>query len=256
MTRVICACLLLLSACGDQLGEPRDVETRSLSVTATDALHIRVGAGRLEVFGDPDVTEVSVLATVRTLLPDSPKKDQNALDDLTFELGEVNGDLELLVSLSDAFTAWFVDVQVVVPAAMAVRVDDGAGDLVVTGVGAVVLDDDAGDAEVTIVAGDVTVTDGSGTLLVRDVGGNVSVVDDSGGVSVVGVSGDVRVLDTSGAILIERVEGHVEIDDTSGDIELTEVASARVRDGSGDIYLNGVGTWELAADDDGEVFGE
>lgn len=256
MRRVGLVAVVVAWGCGGELTDARDVETITLTAAplAGGTLDVRLGAGRLDVHGDPGVTEVAVTAVVRTLLPESPKKDLNALEDLRFELVEDDGQLELVVQLSDAFTAWYVDVDVSMPPDMFVAVEDGAGDMFIQAVAGAVIDDLGGDIELEDVPGRVEIRDGSGGIFLSAVGDGVDIVDGSGAIEMIDVTGDVDVVDTSGSIQAERVQGHVEIDDTSGDIHLTEVTSARVADGSGDIHLDRVGGWELVRDEDGEVF--
>jgi len=87
-----------------------------------------------------------------------------------------------------------LDLEIVVPAGVAVKIDDGSGSLRARKVASLEIEDGSGEMEIEDVAGDVAIDDGSGTIRVRDVGGDFTVRrDGSGGIHHEGVAGRVSV---------------------------------------------------------------
>ncbi|MEZ4241730.1 MAG: DUF4097 family beta strand repeat-containing protein [Myxococcota bacterium] len=190
---------------------------------------IDAGAGSLDVRGVPGLDKVQVTGTawasndallaqidvqvtcrddrvtIRTVIPDTNGREEAGVD--------------LVVELPPRFSA---------------TIDDGSGDLSVTGIAGVDLDDGSGNAVLTDLSGPVRIDDGSGDLRIERVAGPVSVEDGSGDLRVREVSGPVSVDDGSGDVDLAQIAGSVEVDDGSGDIALTDVQGAVVlHDGSG-----------------------
>ena len=117
-----------------------------------------------------------------------------------------------------------IDIEVVAPPTVALRIDDGSGSIDVAGFVA-----------------DVSIDDGSGSIDVHSVG-NLEIDDGSGSIEVSGASGDVYVNDGSGGLTIENVSGSVTIDDGSGSIRVKDVAQDLiiVDSGSGSVSFSGI----------------
>lgn len=95
------------------------------------------------------------------------------------------------------------------PSGLALDIEDGSGEIEISGVGATRIDDGSGSIDVRDVDGDLT--DGSGEIEVRDVRIRE---DGSGSIRAVEVSGDFIVdRDGSGGISVDRIGGRVETPD-------------------------------------------
>lgn len=128
-----------------------------------------------------------------------------------------------------------------VPSNTEVRVRNGSGDVVVTGVaGPVNLETSSGDIEVARIAQRTELSAGSGDIVLRDVRAEAVVTARSGDLQIEDVSGDLRAETTSGDIRIHRPGGKVSVRASSGDLEIDGVsADLRVTTGSGDCQIAG-----------------
>jgi len=205
-------------------------EVRNLELDARDfqRLFVDAGAGSLDVTGVDGLRRIEVKATI--VIPDV---NENAARDI------IDGKLRLsLESLGEAarlqsrFQHGFwgrrpnarVDLEVRIPANLALAIDDTSGSINVTNVSA-----------------SVWIDDSSGAITVRRVG-DLRIHDGSGSIEVAGASGDVFVDDGSGDIHIQAVGGSVTIDDGSGDIRVGNVGRELVilNDGSGDVSSSNI----------------
>jgi len=144
-----------------------------------------------------------------------------------------------------------LDLQVKVPARMALEIDDGSGEIEIAHVAAATIKDGSGEIEVNDVDGKLEIEDGSGEIEVRTAG-SVRIDDGSGEIEVRKVAGDVTIEDGSGEIHVAHVKGSVIINnDGSGDIEIVDVTrDVRIEsDGSGDIDVEEIGGDFIVADD-------
>jgi DUF4097 and DUF4098 domain-containing protein YvlB len=106
-----------------------------------------------------------------------------------------------------------MDLEVNLPAGVAVVIRDGSGSIKTNGTGALDVTDGSGSIDIDGVTGNVRITDGSGSIEVEKVTGNVVVTDDgSGAVNVSDVRGDFTVMRKgSGHIEYERISGKVSV---------------------------------------------
>lgn len=226
----------------------------TVSARALRGLNADVGAGRLDVVGDPELDQIQVEGTV---VHAAHHALDDVLDNLVFDL-EVIGDtafLDVFFVRDDFFPEPYVDVLVRLPAGLDLAVRDTSGDLDVRNVASARIDDTSGDLHVRSVGGPLVVLDTSGTLHIEQVKGPLRVEDESGHLSIREVLGDVEVVDTSGDLLVGDVTGEVRIEDTSGDIRVEAVPfRVEIRDGSGDIELRDVPNAAILEDESGEVF--
>lgn len=219
--------------------EPRKLElaadgVRTLVVRArAGSLAIRGGSGAgIVVRGTACAGKASDLAGIRLV----PTRSGDTVT-LAVEMPEDKGWGALQRSL---------DLELDVPARLALRVQDTSGDADVRGVASVEAEDSSGDLGIEAIAGDVSVRDSSGEIELRDIGGNVRIPSDSSGdITVREVRGNVGIdEDSSGSIAIADVGGDATVgSDSSGDIEFERITgSATVdRDSSGGIEADDVG---------------
>ena len=215
---------------GCQVREPRQ-ET----VNADGATKVRVEAkaGFLRITGEEGLTEVQARG-------EACARNRKAVEKVQLR-GERSGEeVRIVVDIPEGWSnGGVLDLEVRVPAGLAVDVQDSSGEVEVDGVASLRLGDGSGEVEVTDVDGDVYVHDGSGELDIVDVEGSVVLEDGSGEIDVEDVRGGVTVeRDGSGEIDIRGVEGDVVIRrDGSGDIHAADVGGDFTveKDGSGDI---------------------
>lgn len=155
-----------------------------------------------------------------------------------------SGDTLTIVARVDREKDWgwsdnaWMDLDIELPSALEVEIEDGSGDTVLRDLGKVRLEDGSGDVRIDKVAdlrlndgsgdieidgaGAVDIEDGSGDILVRAARGNVMIDEDgSGDIDINGVGGSVTVRDDgSGSIYVADVRGDFTVDsDGSGEIE-------------------------------------
>ena len=226
-----------------------------LDLDGVRAVQLVTGAGALRVTGSADVDTLTArgraCASSRARLDDvrlTASRDGNVL---VLRTETPRGGL--------FFSYAHLDLVVVAPDTLAIEIDDGSGEIVVSDVGSLRLTDGSGDVRVDRVAGDLILEDGSGDVEVHDVGGRLEVVrDGSGDLRLSGVGGSVEVVrDGSGEIDATGVGGSVRIgDDGSGGIRVENVrGEVRIeQDGSGDVDVRGVGAdFVLLRDGSGSV---
>lgn len=189
----------------------------SANITLVD---ISAGAGDLNVYSSPTATDISVIARVCS-------SRKSGLEGMGIDRLEQEGTQFLWAKIPEQRGGFFssgyafIDLDVTVPAGMAVALKDGSGDMSVSGTGNLKVDDGSGDARVFAIAGNVTIEDGSGDLTIEDVQGNVDVDDGSGEINIVKVGGAVTLRDGSGDIDVREVQMEVSIvEDGSGDVNV------------------------------------
>lgn len=206
--------------------EYSEVRNLELDASGLSEMFIDAGAGSMVVSGVEGSNEISVVATIRV---DTDDPDEGAkFVEKRLRLGlERDGDrAELQASFTPGW-GWgseaAVDLDVRMPARLALVIDDGSGPITVDAV-----------------SGTVRIDDGSGSIRVENAGA-MKIEDGSGSITIVGASGDVYVEDGSGSIDIRGVRGSVTVDDGSGDIEIDDVERDLVieEEGSGSLrYTN------------------
>ena len=154
-------------------------------------------AGSLDVNGRSGATEIR--ATGKPESPDAKLVATRSGSQLTIEA--VTPDDKAL------------DFEVVVPAGVAVKINDGSGELNVKNVGELDVTDGSGSIDIDGVTGNVRVSDGSGSIDVKNLSGSVTITDDgSGSVNVTDVRGDFTVLKKgSGHVEHARIGGRVSL---------------------------------------------
>ena len=204
-------------------------EVRDLHVDAAGVsdFFIDAGAGSMTVKGDAGADSITVKATIQVDEDDEEKAQKIIAKDLTLSLDR-KGDRVVLKSFFDnggwGDASGSIKLEVVMPAGIPLRVDDGSGSIIIEDIEA-----------------DVEIDDGSGSLKVFNVGA-VEIDDGSGSIVIKGASGDVSIIDGSGSITVEKVGGSVRIDDGSGSINVSDVEKDLIieEDGSGGLSVSNV----------------
>lgn len=226
-------------------------ETLTLDAESIESLSVEAGAGELIIRGDKSTTEISVVATV--------VGDEVDPGDYILSL-EASGTIAKLVAkvLKNSYNyknAAYIDVEVLMPEKIALKVEDGSGDAIVRDIANDVdVRDGSGDLEIHTIAGELTVDDGSGSILITTISGDTEVEDGSGALEILTISGDLSIDDGSGNLNVETVTGNVEIEDGSGRIRVENVTgTVTIDDGSGDIRVSHVADFKLLDDGSGSI---
>ena len=252
-------CLLLASGAASAWGGCEFSAERALDLDpgSAERLVLSVGAGELEVRGDPAIGQVQLRGRACA-------SSQELLDQIQFSGRSVDQRVEAEAQIPTLEGGWgsnkaYLDVTVVLPARMQVQLRDSSGDLSVRSVAAVKLSDSSGDINVSDIAGAVEIADSSGDIEVERVAGDVLVSNDSSGdISISEVEGSALVrVDSSGDIEFDGIRKDAEVDrDSSGSIEFANIGgNARVgSDSSGGIRATRVaGDFIVAKDGSGEI---
>jgi DUF4097 and DUF4098 domain-containing protein YvlB len=218
-------------------------------------LMVNALAGSLEVTGH-DVNTVTVNARVCS-------NKSKYLEQMNIDISETENKLELTVIIPYENSDWdadyaFVDLEVMVPRNLSVKLRDSSGDLVVRDANLNSVNDTSGNIRLEKIHGDLEIKDSSGDIHVRDMSGNLSIQDTSGRIDVRDVIGDVVIpMDSSGDIDIDTVTGLVTIKvDSSGSIRIENVTRDVTvhSDSSGDIRISSIqGSVKIGDDGSGNV---
>jgi hypothetical protein len=176
---------------------------------------------------------------------------ESALDALEYDITTQGSSLvmerpEASWSFFEQMRVAYVDVQIAMPSAMGLSVQDRSGDVEIDNIhGGITVQDRSGDVTLYNTGGLVTLRDRSGDLKVVEHQGDVVVESDrSGDINMRGIQGEVTVMsDRSGDIELQDIASHVHIeDDSSGDIEVDQIGGDFIvsNDGSGGISFDDV----------------
>jgi hypothetical protein len=211
----------------------------ALDLAGSERLSILAGAGDLRVTGHSGTQQAR--ARGKLCVSEEEWLEQAGL------LAEGGRAASITVELPDS-SGWslvgsryaYMDLEVDVPADIALDVRDSSGDIAIAGSGPVAIEDSSGDIDVQDVHGDVVLEDSSGDIDLVSIHGNVTVRQDS--------SGDIDGRRIEGAVRVEK--------DSSGDIRFREVRDDFVveRDSSGDIVADTIGgDFRVLKDGSGEI---
>lgn len=185
------------------------------SLDADQLLRLLAGGGALEVVGVDGLGEVRAVARACA-------SEEEYLNDLQLT-SKMQGNALLLETHYPSWgrSSWGnryarLDLRVEVPAGLAAEIQDGSGEMMVSGLGTVDIKDGSGGIVLTDILGDVRLEDGSGEITIRDVRGSVNVDDGSGEMALRSIGGDVRINDGSGEIEVQGVGGSLTVSDSSG----------------------------------------
>ncbi|MCP5091846.1 MAG: DUF4097 domain-containing protein [Gammaproteobacteria bacterium] len=205
--------------------EARDLE---LDAGSIGELKIHAGAGSMDIKGVPGLDRITVKAMV--IVPDADKDEAIKVIEkkMMLSLLDKGGRAQLDSWFEDG---WFgkgssarIDLEIKVPAGVAVSIEDSSGSI-----------------DVEDVLADLSINDGSGAIGLKNIA-SVSIDDGSGSIDVSMAAGDVAIVDGSGSIDVRSVQGSVTIDDGSGSIKVIDVEKDLiiVDDGSGGVSFSDV----------------
>jgi hypothetical protein len=210
-------------------------EDRDAFLALGDATLARIiaRAGKLEVQGHYGLEVIRVRG-------EACASARKALDQIELVTSRQGSEILIEAKIPDGrlFSRASLDLEIDVPATLALHIRDSSGEVKIHNAGALHMKDCSGGIVIEGIAGEVFVDDGSGSTRISDVRGNVALEDGSGDVSVTAIGGDVTLRDGSGDVKIERVEGDVTVtQDGSGDISASHVEGSFTveNDGSGDV---------------------
>jgi hypothetical protein len=221
-----------------------EVRNLDLDASGISDMFIEAGAGAIVVTGVEGSNDVVVVATITVDTNDADDGAKFIEERLRLSL-ERDGDRAELSADFRSGLGWgddaVIDLDVRMPAQVALVIDDGSGPIAVDGISSAVrIDDGSGPIELGN-SGDVDIDDGSGSIRLENTGA-VKIDDGSGSITIVGAAGDVYVEDGSGTIEIRGVAGTVTVDDGSGDIDIDDVEHDLIieEEGSGSLRYSNV----------------
>ncbi len=231
-----------------------DALVRRFATPAPGRLHVRAGAGRVQI----DATDTS--QTQVEVRPGRP--DDDAARDLVARTAvEERGDQVVVVvprrgaGFLRRSPELVISVQVPTGSSVEVATESadvrisgtldrvtsrtGSGDLVVQHAGEAQVQTGSGDTDLDHVDGAVRVQTGSGDLVARSVGGGCTVDSGSGDVRVLHVSGTLQANTGSGDVSVDDAEDDVAVNTASGDPIIGRVhrGDIRINSASGDISV-------------------
>lgn len=195
-------------------------------------VHVEAKAGSLRIIGEEGLGEVRAQG-------EACAPNRRALEKVQLRAERAGEEVRVVVDVPEGWGAGgALDLELRVPARLAIAVKDGSGGIEVDGVASLQVVDGSGEIEVSDVGGDVEIHDGSGDIDVVDVEGSVEVEDGSGGIELEDVRGGVLVRDGSGSMEIRGVGRNVVIErDGGGGVEVEDVGGDLVveRKGGGHV---------------------
>lgn len=247
-TRTLCIGLVILAIA--PVVSARDCEHRleleeAVDLSASERLVIRAAAGELRITGVPGSGQAIARGTVCASRAEWAEASRLVVEEgrearIVADLPDVHQGM----SFGNRYVS--MDLEIEVPAEVALDVSDSSGDIEIRDVGVLELSDSSGGIEIIGADGPVTLHDSSGDILVRDIGNSVTVVrDSSGDIEIADVRGPVRVeRDSSGSMDFNDIEGDVIVErDSSGSIRAERVTGDFVvmHDSSGGIRSRDIG---------------
>lgn len=238
--------LLLVSGSASAWGDCEFSARREATIDlgAARKLALATGAGDLKVVADAN-------ATTATASGKACASSEELLARIQLRTSTEGGVPTMKADMPQYESSWlgdtyaYLDLEVRVPASVALTLADSSGDVDVEGIASLDAHDSSGDLEVRDVGGEVKIVDSSGDVNVRNAGAVHVVNDSSGDLELSSITGDVQVdSDSSGDIDIDHVGGNAVVEsDSSGDIDFRNVTgNATVdRDSSGGIRATDVG---------------
>lgn len=226
-------------ACEHSAERNLDIDARAI-----DTLALSARAGELEIRGEPGLEQIVVRGRACA-------SDAERLADIRLTERRDGATAVVAVEMPEQDGGWFgnayqrLDLEIVVPARLALDVADTSGDAGIRGVNRATVKDSSGDLEIEDIAGQLLLTDSSGDIDVRGAGEVRVANDSSGDIDIADVSGSVAIdNDSSGDLIVRDVQGDARVDgDSSGDIRFADIGgSATVgNDSSGDIIADRIG---------------
>ena len=213
-----------------------------LPATGVATLEVLAQAGTLQIRGEPGLTQVRA----RGVACASREAD---LAQIRLVQRREGDRLVVAVEMPESSGLWDgqrrLDLELRVPARLALDVSDSSGEASIEGVASLRVQDSSGGLRIANVAGAVRVHDSSGSVDVRDVGSLHVPVDSSGDIVASNVRGDARIdVDSSGSIELRRIGGDARVDqDSSGELRFSGIGGGVTvgNDSSGDIVAEDVG---------------
>lgn len=212
----------------------------SLDLTDSEELRVIAAAGDLKIRGIPG----SNTATIKGQVCASKKEwlSQARIETNDGKRAQIAVELPAVSNDSSwrGHSYLYADLELEVPANLALDVRDSSGDIRIESVGMLAVSDSSGDLRIEDASGPVTVRDSSGDIELSDIQQDVIIESDS--------SGDIRGQHIDGGVLV--------MSDSSGDISFKDVGKDFIveKDSSGSISADRVGgDFQVMHDGSGEI---
>jgi len=223
--RTLTTLALLLTAAtasADIFGDCSFTEKRNVAAPAAGVSRIVIigRAGFLHVTGRRGAGEVRASGTACA-------SSRDLLSDTKLIIERRGSEVRVEAETPDNTGIWSsakLDFEVTVPDNVALRVEDGSGDLSIDNAASIDLSDGSGDITIRNVIGDLSVRDGSGDMNIDNVSGEVRINDGSGDIDISGAGSVEIASDGSGGADIRNVKHDVHIGNKgSGSVEVSDV---------------------------------
>lgn len=234
---ILCLLPVTLLACTAKAEECKDINF-TLDSNDIRTLTLDVGAGYLGIIGsDADDAAIEIQAEAcagsRSQLDEMDIVYERRGDTWVVETKAGDNSFNIFSLFNGSFDTR-IDIDLMVPAGLLLRIDDGSGDIDIRDVrGELVVDDGSGDLQITDITGPVRIDDGSGDIELRNIESRVEITDGSGDIYIDRVGGDVIIEDDgSGDIDVRDVRGDFTARNTgSGDVDFRDIGGRiQVRD--------------------------
>lgn len=194
---------------------------RSLSLDASELSTFDVYAkqGDIKIIGVDGSDTIEVKAKIRM----SDNRDY------TLELKESGSTAYFESYFSKGKNSWstgsqYIDLVVYMPSEMALKLEQGSGDLTVENIkNGLQLDDSSGDTNLTDIKGSLEIKDTSGDLDIRRTDGDITLEDGSGDIDIYDTTGNVRISDGSGDIYVKTAKSLTVLEGGSGDTDYSDI---------------------------------
>ncbi|WP_059102508.1 hypothetical protein [Shouchella shacheensis] len=244
---VLAAMLFMLAACNMVTYEYE--EEMEVSAEGIDELRVKHDQGRVTITGSDEVTSVQARATSSATAKDEEEAVRYGEEQMVFDM-EQEGDQIVVISevrQGQEARKGRIDVEIVMPASLAVDVEHRSGRLTIEDVdGGVTLYHGSGDTEVANLNGALSFTDGGsgmatiqqieGTLDVHKTSGSLSLRESGGAATLVMGEADIAIEQYDGSASVQNVSGAVNLLDINGDVKLkTQSEEVAVENVTGDV---------------------
>ncbi|MCL1124024.1 DUF4097 domain-containing protein [Shewanella surugensis] len=228
MILTLTGCIIYVEGASHAPLQYKQVKKR-LDTQNLHSLIANVGAGQLDIKGVAGLKAITVTADIYY-------HEDNAYVLTLKNRGEKAELIAKFAKRKNTQPKPYIDLSILVPAAMALTLNDGSGA-----------------AKINNVTADIHLNDGSGNISI--VGGHhLQINDGSGSIAIKNSSGNTQIIDGSGDMSIQNIIGNITIDDGSGDINVhTSQGNVTLGDGSGDINIHSTKGLTILSSSSGEV---
>lgn len=264
---VIPVLLLVLWATGARAYERDETLQKTISPQGAARIVVANSRGDVKVIGEKGRRDILCEYTKRIRGRDQDEADRlfNLMDvDMVREGNDLkisarypnrsNADRNILGFLMQYYAGLSVDLNILVPSGLDVKIVTSSGDVQLASVlGAAEITSASGDVEATLIGGDLKIDVSSGDMTVSGVTGKALLSGASGDIEAHKIKGSVRVQAASGDVVLSGIGGDLTAATASGDISVEGVRGVVFSGTSGSARFVGVRGGVTAAVASGDI---